>query len=100
MVGLLCVVLVSVVVFWFCIVVLFVASKDLKRYYRCAFICDCCYASSKLEWLNSGDFAPSAQWRSTISMFSEADQSPWSIVHGYHKERCLWDGVLTNLRSV
>lgn len=70
-------------------------AQDLTRYYRCNFICDCCFANRALPWLNSGDFSKSARWRSTYSVLTEDDSSRWLVVPGYHKERCLWDGALS-----
>ena len=71
------------------------STQDLTRYYRCNFICDCCFANRAIPWLNSGDFSRSARWRTTYSVLTEADSSRWQVVPGYHKERCLWDSALS-----
>ena len=61
---------------------------------RCHNVCDVCYASAKNRFLSSGDMSENAAWRDTISMYHEEDTSPWMQIHGFHKERALWDCFL------
>ena len=61
---------------------------------RCNNLCDVCFASAKNRYLSSGDMSENAAWRDTISMYHEEDTSPWTQIHGFHKERALWDCFL------
>ena len=61
---------------------------------RCNNVCDVCYASARNRFLSSGDMSENAGWRDTVSMYHEEDTSPWMHIHGFHKERALWDCFL------
>ena len=65
--------------------------KESNRTYRHNFICDWCWASKSVEFLNYANFSADAPWRGTICAKTDPSMSPWNKVFGYSRDRQLFD---------
>ena len=75
-------------------------NKESDRTYRHNFICDWCWASKTIGFLDYANFAPDAPWRNTICAKTEPSLSPWTKVFGYSRDRQLFDCRLASCCNI